>query len=134
MRRLMVLALAIAAPGCGGGGGSPTATVPLTTTTTLPPQTLIQASANPDPIIAEACTPSICTSGFDYRASTTITLRETGGLPGNVDFINVTFRNASTNVEFGTLTFNQNDITSRAGGIFIAARGELVIPRIGGIY
>jgi hypothetical protein len=131
MRRLMAVGtLGLMTWAC--GGDSPTAPPP------PPPPTAasITVTASPNPIIAADCTPATCgNSGFRYAASTTLTVTESAGVGGNVDFVNMTLRSGTTNTEVGTLNFGSGEISSFAGGTnHVNPRGSLAIRNIGIVY
>jgi hypothetical protein len=102
---------------CGGSNPAPTPTP------TAPTAGVFTVTETPNPIIATGGT-----QGFQFTAAFTLTVTESAGLGGNVSFVNVTLRNATTGVEVGTIQFNPVDIAARAGSSHIAARGTLSIP------
>jgi hypothetical protein len=118
---------AVAALAAGGGGDSETPS-PNPTTPTPPPtasRATISASIAPNPINAQA------TGNAEYPWSVEfeVNVRETAGLGGNVDFINVTLRNPATGGETRALNYGAGEVASRAGGTnHIDARGSLTVP------
>jgi hypothetical protein len=70
-----------------------------------------------------------CTTQPDL-AVWTVTIRETAGLSGNVNFINVTSRSKTTGLESNTLNYSATDVTSRAGTNHVNGNGQLSL-RIG---
>jgi hypothetical protein len=119
---------AVAALAAGGGGDSGTSPTSPTTPTPTPPtasRANISASIAPNPMSAQA-------SGdaeFPWLVEFTVNVRETAGLGGNVDFINVTLRNPATGGETRALNYGANEVAERAGGTnHINARGSLTVP------
>jgi hypothetical protein len=118
---------AVAALAAGGGGDSGTTTPNPTTPTPQPTASRanISASIAPNPMNAEA-------SGdaeFPWRVEFEVIVRETAGLGGNVDFINITLRNPATGGETSALNYGANEVADRAGGTnHIDARGSLTVP------
>lgn len=101
--------------GC-GGGSSPTAPSPV--------RAQWNVTASPSPIIAGGGG-----YGYQYSADFTVTVKETsGGVGGNVNFVNATIRNDTTGVELGTINFSATEIIDQAGSNHVAARGTLNIP------
>jgi hypothetical protein len=116
---------AVVALAAGGGGDSGTTTGPSTPSTpTTASRANIEASIAPNPMIAEA-------SGdpdFPWRVSFEITVRETAGLGGNIDFINTTLRNVATGTETRGLNWGAGDVIDRAGTNHVNGRGSLTVP------
>jgi hypothetical protein len=114
-----------------GGGSSPT--IP-----TMPPQPTagaFTASVAPNPIIAQDCTPAKCgNEGYQFFFDSTVTVTESAGRGGNVDFINVTMRNDTTGIELKTYNFTANDVIKYAGANHVNGMGKLTIPNSGLIY
>ena len=114
MRRLMLLALAIAMPGCGGNKTTTAPTIVAPPPTTLPPRSAITVSFDPDPVIAVATGES----DFPWRATYTLIIRETAGLPCNLNRWDETLMNPVTNLQAPTRTYTVAD----------AQRGENAQP------
>ncbi|MEQ1759499.1 MAG: hypothetical protein ABL986_14355 [Vicinamibacterales bacterium] len=127
--RIIVVALTcLAGIGC-GGNDSPTAPSAQT-----PTAAAITATVIPNPVIAIACTPTTCAAGLEFIASLSVQISETAGLGGNVDFVNVTMRNATTGAEIGTLNYGADELIRRASTNHVNARGSLTIPNVGIVY
>jgi len=81
----------------------------------------------PNPATAAACNPACIApnSGlaFPFRFSATLTIQETGGVGGNVDFVNVTGQHGGRT--FGTINFGSDLIVQRVGTNHVSARGTL---------
>jgi hypothetical protein len=123
MKRLLLLAAALAIAGCGSSSSPSAPSAPPAPTTAI-----YSVSVAPNPIIAGAGS-----QGFQNSAQFTVTVTESAGVSGNVAFVNVTLRNATTGVELNTLQYNPTDITNRASTNHVAAKGTLNIP-IGIVY
>jgi hypothetical protein len=67
-------------------------------------------------------------ANLPLNATWTTAITETAGVAANVNLINVTARDVTTNAEIGTLTFTSNQVAALAGTAFIAARGTLNVP------
>jgi hypothetical protein len=65
-----------------------------------------------------------CTTQPDLALWTT-TIRETAGLSGNVNFINVTARSKTTGLESNTLNYSANDVIARAGTNHVTGNGQI---------
>jgi hypothetical protein len=114
-------AVALAAASGGGDSGTqptPTPTPPVAT------QANISASIAPNPMSAQ---PS-GDAQFPWRVDFEVTVRETAGLGGNVNFINVILQNPATGGETQALNYGSGEISSRAGTNHIDARGSLTVP------
>lgn len=134
MRKLSALGLlaVLSLPACGGSSPSAPATPP----STLASRGVFVATASPNPIIAQDCTPALCGESTNrYAAVTAVTVAESAGLGGNIDFINVTLRNATTGVEPNTLNYGADEIARRAGGTnHVQGSGSLTVKDIGALY
>jgi len=129
-RIAIVLALTCSvALGC-GGDKSPTA--PSSQPTTAD----ITATVSPNPVIASACTPTTCTTGFAFSAVFNLQISETAGVGGNVNFVNVTMRDSTTGAEIGTINFGADEVIRRASTAtnHVNARGSLSIVNLGVNY
>jgi hypothetical protein len=112
---LVALAVTLLAfTGC-GGKDDPTAPTPTAA--------VFNVTQSPNPIIA-----GTGSQGFQYTAAFTISVTESAGVGGNVNFVNVTLRNVTTGVELNTVNFTATDVFNRAGTNHIAAKGTLNIP------
>lgn len=116
-------AVALAAAGGGdsgtSSGGSTTPTPPPTAS-----QANIEASLAPNPINAQASgNPS-----FPWSIEFQVTVRETAGVGGNIDFINTTIRDLETGTESPALNYGADTIISRAGTNHVNGRGNLTVP------
>ena len=77
----------------------------------------------PNPVIA-----GTGSQGFQFTVAFNLTVTESAGVGGNVNFVNVTLRNTTTGLELNTINFNATDVLNRAGTNHIAGRGTLNIP------
>jgi hypothetical protein len=134
MRKTLALGILAALPSCGGSSPSAPVGPP---PTTLPSQGSFTASFSPSPIIAQDCTPALCGSSTNrFLATGALTITESAGLAGNVDFVLLTLRNATTGVELTPVTYTANDMISRSstGSNHIPANGSITIRPLGIIY
>ena len=130
-RIAIVLALTCSvAIGC-GDEKSPTAPSSQSATTAD-----ITVTVSPNPVIASACTPTTCLSGFDFAALFTVQISETAGVGGNVNFVNVTLRNTTTGIEIGTVNVGADEVIRRVPTAtnHVNARGSLSIVNLGVTY
>lgn len=106
--------------GCGGSSGSSPTPVAVPT----PAQrSVLVATVEPNPVIWVAAG-TRCATQPDLALWTT-TIKETAGLSGNVNFINVTARSKTTGLEFNTINYSASDVTSRASTNHINASGQI---------
>jgi hypothetical protein len=89
----------------------------------------LTVSASPNPIIAGAGY-----SIYPYSAVFTLTVAESAGMGANINYVNVTLRNATTGVELNTINFSATDIINKAGSNHVAGRGTLTVPNMGMYY
>ena len=120
---VVVLAGAVLLAGCGGGdGGSNAPTAP----TPAPPatQAVVTVEITPtSPVAQPTGDPT-----YPWRVDWTVVLRETAGLGGNVNFVNVGFVNSFGFEAPGVLNYGSTEVVDRAGTNHLAARGQLQIP------
>lgn len=122
--RTMLVTLGLCATlGCGGSSSSPAAPTPAPTP--APAQrAAVTLTNSPDPIIATASgNPS-----FPWTATWEVVIRESAGLGGNVDFINVGLRNLAGFESPSVSNWGADRIITRAGTNHFAAGGTLRIP------
>ncbi|HKC12546.1 MAG TPA: hypothetical protein VKI41_10975 [Vicinamibacteria bacterium] len=125
MRRLIAAGVLVLLPAC-GGGSSPTAPA-APPPTTLPPRAQITVTFTPDPVVATPATGTDPTRPF--HATYTMTIRETSGLSGNVNFWNETLENPVTGLFSGTVSFGADRVIALAGTNHLQAMGSLNIAR-----
>lgn len=124
LRRLttgVFMAGVMALAGCGGGGSSPTAPAPTAA--------VLSVTENPNPIIAGQGA-----QGFALSAIFNVVVTESAGIGANVNFVNVTLRDATTGVEVGTVNLGANQIVQDAGSNHVPAKGTLTIPNFAILY
>jgi hypothetical protein len=111
-----------AAWGCGGNSTGPS----LVTPPPPPPATRAEVvvSVSPASPVAE---PS-GDSRLPWQVRWTVVVRETAGLGGHVNFVDVSFVNSFGFETPGALNYGAREIVERAGTNRLAARGELRIP------
>jgi hypothetical protein len=120
--RAALLTLATTLAACGGGGGGSTTPTPVTTQPAA--RSEITVTISPDSPVA---TPS-GNRDFPWRVDWTVVLRESAGLGGNVNHVDVGFVNSFGFETKGALNYGADEIVRRAGTNHIVARGELRIP------
>ena len=110
--------------GCGGGGGGSTA--PTAPAPAPPPaaRAVVTLDITPASPVAQPTGDPM----FPWRVSWTLTLRETAGLGGNVNFVDVSFVNSFGFQVPNALNYGASEIIQRAGTNHIAARGQLQVP------
>jgi hypothetical protein len=111
-------------PACGGGGGSPTGPTPVTPTPAPATRAEVSVSISPESPVA---TPS-GNGTYPWRVEWNVFLRETAGLGGNVNYIDVGFVNSFGFETRGALNYGADEIIARAGSNHLTARGELRVP------
>jgi len=67
-------------------------------------------------------------STYPWRVDWTVVLRETAGLGGNVNYVDVAFVNSFGFETPGALNYGADEIIRRAGRNHLDPRGELQIP------
>lgn len=126
MRKTLALGILLALPGC--GGDSSPAAPPAPPPTTLPARAAITVTFNPDPVVAVPNTGS--NSGqFPYAYTFTMTIRETAGLSGNVNFWTETLVNPVTGQLSQTQTFGADRVIALGGTNHLAPMGSIQIVR-----
>lgn len=118
---LLLIPLILLVASCGGGdGGSPVGPTP----TPAPTRAVLVVTITPSPVIALRNDTRCPTS--PYASLWTTTIKETAGVSGNVNFINVTGRNP-LGFELSTVNYDVNEIIRRAGTNHVNAGGEISI-------
>lgn len=117
-------AAALALASGGGNSGSST-----TTPTPSVSRAAYSVSITPSTVSAQPSSDP----GFDWLIRFTVNLMESNGLGGNVDFVNVTLRDAVTGSTTSAVNFGAHDVISDAGTNRIEAKSQLQIP-IGIVY
>jgi hypothetical protein len=123
MRTTLVLAGAFLYAGCGGGGGS-TPAAPSTPAPTPAARADVTVSISPTSPVAQ---PN-ADRNYPWRVDWTVVLRESAGLGGNVNYVNVGFVNSFGFETPSALNYGADVIVRRAGSNHLNARGELQIP------
>ena len=121
-RAVVAILTAVLLPACGGGGGGTTSPTPVTTQPAARAE--VQVTISPDSPVAKA-------SGdrqYPWKVDWTVVLRETAGLGGNVNHVDVSFVNNFGFETKGVLNYGADEVVRAAGTNHIAARGELRIP------
>jgi hypothetical protein len=109
------------------GGSSSSATAPTVTPPTPPPvadRAQVGVSVSPESPVAYPTG----RSDYPWAVDWTLVLRETAGLGGNVNYVDVSFVNNFGFETKGALNYGADEIIRRAGTNHLAARGELRIP------
>ncbi len=123
-------------PACGGGNSGPSS-VPAPTP--APTQAVVVVTVTPTPVLAVPIDqrPDFCgqNKGWDFTADWSTTVRETAGLGGNVNFINVTAKNAAGFELFkAPLNFDANYVIKAAGTNHVNGGGQIVVKEMGMCY
>jgi hypothetical protein len=127
-KSVLAIGIALAAAlGCGGNSTAPSVVTP----PPPPPATRAEVvvSVSPSSPVAEP-------SGdprLPWEVRWTLVLRETAGLGGHANFVDVSFVNSFGFETPGALNYGATEIVQRAGTNRLNARGELRIP-LGMIY
>lgn len=117
---LFVTALTAACGGNSGSTGSPTS----------PPVSIVATRADVSVTISPN-NPVAQPSGsrdLPWQVDWTVVLRESAGLGGNVNYVNVGFVNSFGFETPGVLNYGADEVIRRAGTNRLNARGELRIP------
>jgi hypothetical protein len=120
----VLCAAVLTLPACGGGGGGTTTPTPVTTMPAPPARAELIVSISPDSPVAQP-------SGdrtYPWTVEWIVVLRETAGLGGNVNKVDVGFVNSFGFETKSALNYGATEIKRRAGTNHLAARGELHIP------
>lgn len=122
LSRAALYAVALGAVACGSDSPTAPAGPP---PTTLPARSAITITFEPDPVIASAS----LDPQFPFAYAYTMIIRETAGLPCNLNRWDETLINPVTNLQAPPRTYGVADAQRLAGTNFIAAMGTLRIPR-----
>lgn len=121
---LRAIAGAVLFASCGGGGGG----TPAAPSAPAPPPAATRAVVEVDITPSTPVAQPTGDGTFPWRVQWTVVLRETAGLGGNVNFVDVSFVNSFGFETPGALNYGANEISQRAGTNHLAARGQLQIP------
>jgi len=129
MRMLWAIGLLAVLPlaACGGSDSPTTPAAP--PPTTLPPRSVVTVSFNPDPVVATPNADPATSSQFPFAYTYTMTIRETAGLSGNVNFWTEALENPVTGQFSQTRTFGADRVAALAGTNHLDAMGTLRIVR-----
>jgi len=104
---------------------SPTSFSPPPVSTPPPPsKARIAIAISPNPVIAELATDS----EFLFRYEFTVTVSETGGVGGNVNFINETVTISTSGGQLSPLNRGAGDVIRSAGTNHVKPGSKLVVP------
>ena len=124
MRRACVLAVALVS-GCGGSSGTGTTDAPLAPSAAVQlPQAALVVTIQVAPV-----TPG--SEPETHVASWTITIRETAGVAGTVNFVNTTVRDAASGAGAGpsdVVALDRDQVIAAAGTDRIEGGGSLKVP------
>jgi hypothetical protein len=115
--------------GCGGGGSTSAPSTPVTTTPPAATRAEVTVTVSPPTLVAKPNNDRT----YPWLVEWTLVLRETAGLGGNVNYVNVGFVNSFGFETPSALNYGADEVIRRAGTNHLAARGELRIP-LGMIY
>src|SRR5262245_29541208 len=120
---VLAIASVIVLGACGGGGSTPSA--PSAPPTPIPAtRAEVRVSITPTSPVAQPTGDGT----YPWRVDWTLVLRETAGLGGNVNYVDVGFVNSFGFETLGALNYGADEIIRRAGRNHLDARGELQIP------
>jgi hypothetical protein len=119
----LALAGALVFAGCGGGGGG-TPAAPGTPAPTPATRAAVTVSVDPTSPVAQPTGDR----EYPWRVEWTLVLRETAGLGGNVNYVDVGFVNSFGFETTSALNYGADVIIRRAGRNHLDARGELQVP------
>jgi hypothetical protein len=138
MRRHFALGflIVLTLPAC---GGSSSPTTPTPTPTPVPTLAVVVATVTPTPVLAVPIRqrPTFCPPNPDWQfvAAWTTTVRETAGLSGNVNYINVIARNALGFDLFpAPINFDVNYVIRKAGTNHVNGGGQITLTDMGMCY
>lgn len=122
--RVTALSVAMALTACGGGGSSsPTASTPAPTPAPQASRSVLSVTVVPNPLIATATGDPTYPWQIEYE----VTIRETAGLACNINRLQMSFRNNTTGIEFGTETYDPNYFNAYLGGNHVPAFGSKTV-------
>jgi len=121
---LAVSVYAVLMAGCGGGGSSSAPTTPIATPAPVASRAEVTLTVSPPTLVASPSNDRT----WPWRVDWTLVLRETAGLSGNVNYVNVGFVNSFGFETPSALNYSADTIIRRAGTNHLDARGELRIP------
>jgi len=120
---VLAIASVIVLGACGGGGSTPSA--PSAPPTPIPAtRAEVSVSITPSSPVAQPTGDGT----YPWRVDWTVVLRETAGLGGNVNYVDVSFVNSFGFETPGALNIGADELIRRAGRNHLDARGELQIP------
>ena len=111
-------------PSCGGSNATSSTPTPIQTPAAS--QATITVVASPNPITATACTSTSCAEGWQWHINGNVTVTETAGVSGNVNYVNLTFLRGG--YVGNTVNYGADYIGQRLGTNHVGARGKLTIP------
>jgi hypothetical protein len=115
--------------GCGGGGSTSAPSAPITAPPPAATRAEVTVTVSPPTLVAKPSNDA----RLPWLVEWTLVLRETAGLGGNVNYVNVGFVNSFGFETPNALNYGADTIIRRAGSNHLSARGELSIP-LGMIY
>ena len=115
--------------GCGGSGSASAPSAPVATPTPVATQAEVTLTVSPPTLVAKPNNDRT----YPWLVEWTLVLRESAGLGGNVNYVNVGFVNSFGFETPSALNYGADEIIRRAGTNHLGARGELRIP-LGMIY
>ena len=126
MRTMTALAgvCAIVIAGCGGGGSTSAPSAPIATPTPQATRAEVTLTVSPPTLVAKPNNDRT----YPWLVEWTLVLRETAGLGGNVNYVNVGFVNSFGFETPSALNYGASQIIQRAGTNHVGARGQLQIP------
>jgi hypothetical protein len=114
---------AVLLTGCGGGSSS-APSAPVAPPTPIPTRAEVTVTVSPPTLVAKPNSDRT----YPWLVEWTLVLRETAGLGGNVNYVNVGFVNSFGFETPSALNYSADTIIRRAGTNHLDARGELRIP------
>jgi hypothetical protein len=115
--------------GCGGGRSTSAPSAPVPTPTPIPTRAEVTVTVSPPTLVAKPNNDR----NYPWLVEWTLVLRETAGLGGNVNYVNVGFVNSFGFETPSALNYGADVIIRRAGTNHLEPRGELRIP-LGMVY
>ena len=115
---------AIVIAGCGGGGPTRAPSAPIATPTPPATRAEVTLTVSPPTLVAKPNNDRT----YPWLVEWTLVLRETAGLGGNVNYVNVGFVNSFGFETPSALNYGADTIIRRAGTNHLTPLGELRIP------